>query len=175
MISSSVGSGHPRSDKSSCEIPHEYVSRQGNLSGKIISIKRDVPSRKCCDFFRTALFSDKLLLHMSPEELFWHNSYFFRAAISSKQLLFLRSSFFRTVISRQQLFFQKSYFFRAKLLSSSHFLKIRISLGQLHFGTATFLAEKLFRTKISTVELLFRRWYFCTASTFSEELHFGKS
>ena len=37
VISSLVGSGHP--DKYSYEIPHEYLSVWGNLSGKIISIK----------------------------------------------------------------------------------------------------------------------------------------
>ena len=39
MIPSSVCSGHP--GKYSYEIPHEYLSGWGNLSGKIISIKRN--------------------------------------------------------------------------------------------------------------------------------------
>ena len=34
-----VGSGHP--DRYSYEIPNEYLSGWGNLSGKIISIKRN--------------------------------------------------------------------------------------------------------------------------------------
>ena len=38
MISSSVGSGHP--GKYSYEIHHEYLKWWGNLSGKIISVKR---------------------------------------------------------------------------------------------------------------------------------------
>ena len=37
--SSLVGSGHP--DKYSYEISHEHLSEWGNLSGKIISIKRN--------------------------------------------------------------------------------------------------------------------------------------
>ena len=36
------------------------------------------------------------------------------------------------------------------------------------------MAKDLFRTKISTEALLFQIRYFCTASTISEELHFGK-
>ena len=92
---------------------------------------------------------------------------FFGGAISSEQLLFLRCSFFRTVtysmLISQQLFFQNSYFFRAKLLPRNHFLRIRRSLRQFLFGTATFLAEELFRIKIYTEELLLRsRCFFCT-------------
>ena len=102
-------------------------------------------------------------------------SYFFKAAISSQHLIFLKSFFFRTVTSSQQLlFFQNSCCFRAKLLSGNHHMRIGSSLGQLIFGTATFLAEELFRINISIEELLFRSRYFCTTSTFSEKLHFGK-
>ena len=39
MIFSSVGSGH--TIKYSFKIPHEYLSRWGNLLEKIISIKRN--------------------------------------------------------------------------------------------------------------------------------------
>ena len=39
MISSSVGFGH--SGKYSSEIPYEYLSGWENLSGKMISIKRN--------------------------------------------------------------------------------------------------------------------------------------
>ena len=42
--------------------------------------------------------------------------------------------FFRTVTFSQKLFFQNSFFFGAKLLQSSHFLRIRSSLRQLLFG-----------------------------------------
>ena len=51
-------------------------------------------------------------------------------------------------------YFQNTYFFGAKLLLSSHFLRTGSSLGQLLFGTATFLADELLRIKISTEELL---------------------
>ena len=127
----------------------------------------------CCDFFRTALFSEKLPLLQSNyfdttvtflEQLFFSGHLlFFDELLFSEQSL-LRSSYF----------FQNSYFFRVKLLPNSHHVSTRCSLRQLLFGTATFLAEELFRLKISTEELLFRSSYFCKASTFSEELHFGK-
>ena len=125
----------------------EGTSRQKILN-VISSVRWDFfsndyfPSWICCNFFRTALFLDELLLHTFSVKLFWHNSYFFKVAISSKQLLFLRSSFFRTTTSPQQLFVQNSNFFRAKLLPRSHFLTIGSSFGQLLFGAATFLAEK---------------------------------
>ena len=115
----------------------------------------DFPSRICCDFFRTALFPEKLLLQ---------NSYFFGAST-----FFLTSSFFRTVNSLRQLFFQSSHFFRGK----KHHLKTGSSLvAKVLFGTAAFLAKELFRMKISTE--LIRNRYFCKPSTISEELHFGK-
>ena len=108
------------------------------------------------------------------------SSHFFRATTSTTQLLFqsscfLRISFFRTVIPHSSyFFFQNDYFFSANPLPSSHFLRIGTSLGQSLFRTATFLTEGLFRIKISIEELLFRTRCFYTASTFSEELHFGK-
>ena len=100
----------------------------------------------------------------STKQLHFRSSYFFKAAAFF--------SFFRTVTFSQQLFFQNSFFFRAKILQSSHFLRIRSSSWQLLFGTAVF---SLFRIKISKKELLFQSRYFCTVSTFSEKLHFGKS
>ena len=67
-----------------------------------------------CDFFRTALFLEKLLLHTSSEQLLRHNNYFFGAAISSELLLSLRSFLFQNshlfgaVIFLEQLIFQKT-------------------------------------------------------------------
>ena len=126
--------------------------------------------------FGEALFSKKLYFTaLVLEKLLRHNSYIFGAAISSEQLLFLRSSVFERVIFLQQLFFQNTYFFEAKLLLSSHVLRIGSSLGQLLLGTDTFLADELLRIKISTEELLCRSMCFCTAPAFTEELHFRKS
>ena len=69
-----------------------------------------------------------------------------------------------------------SYFLAiAKLLQSSHFLRIESYLRYLLFGEAIFLAEELFRIKISIEELLVQSRYFCIASTFSGEQHFRKS
>ena len=122
------------------------------------------PSRMCCDIFRTALFLEKLLLHNFLEWQLRHNSYVFGAAVFF--------SFLRTVTFSQQLFFQNGFFFMAKILQSSHFLRIKSSSWHLLFRTAIFF---LFRIKISKKELLFQSRYFCTVSTFSEKLHFGKS
>ena len=111
------------------------------------------------------------------------SSHFFRVTTSTQQLLFRGSyffrtaavfSFFRTVTFSQELFFQNSFFFGAKILQSSHFLRIGGSLQQLLFGTAIF-SEELFRIKMSKKELLFQSRYFCTASTFSKKLYFGKN
>ena len=123
------------------------------------------------------LFQDNFILVEATSSLF------FRVTTSTQQLLFWGSyffriaavfSFFRTVTFSQELFFQNSFFFGAKILQSSHFLRIGGSLQQLLFGTAIF-SEELFRIKISKKELLFQSRYFCTASTFSEKLYFGKN
>ena len=45
----------------------------------------------------------------------------------------------------------------------------------MFFGPATFLEEEFFRAKIASEELLFWSRNFCTTTTFSEDLHFGKS
>ena len=114
----------------------------------------DFPSDIFSDFFRTALFSEKLLLHTSlttstfdttvtlSEHLFLQRSCFF-----------LRSSVLERVVSSQQLFFWIPNFLGTKLLLSSHFVRIESSLGKLLFGAATFL-EYLLGIKISTEELL---------------------
>ena len=75
------------------------------------------------------------------------SSHFFRVTASTQDLLFRGSyffrtaavfSFFRTVTFSQELFFQNNFFFGAKILQSSHFLRIESSLQQLLFGTAIF-------------------------------------
>ena len=123
------------------------------------------------------LFQDNFILVEAT------SSHFFRVTTSTQQLLFRGSyffrtaavfSFFRTVTFSQELFFQNSFFFGAKILQSSHFLRIGGSLQQLLFGTAIF-SEELFRIKISKKKLLFQSRYFCTASTFSEKLYFGEN
>ena len=115
----------------------------GNHSWKIISTKRntnltwdvfvwndDLSSCIWSDFLKTALLLERLFLHASSEWLLQHKSYFLGVVIFSDQLLFLMSFLSRAVTFPQQLFFQNSYFIRAKLLSSSHFLRIGSCLGQ---------------------------------------------
>ena len=102
----------------------------------------------------------------------------------SGQLCFRRSYFFSLPQSNyfyiteesplhSSYFFQNSYCFSAKLISSSHFLRIGRSLEKFHFETATRLEEELFRIKMSTEKLLFQSRCFCK-TFFSEELNFGK-
>ena len=93
-------------------------------------------------------------------------SYFFRTAV-----VFF---FFRRVTFSQELFFQNSFFFGAKILQSSHFLRIGGSLQQLLFEQL-FFSEELFRIKISKKEPFFQSRYFCTTSTFLEKLYSGLS
>ena len=85
-------------------------------------------------------FQDKFILGEAT------SSHFFRVTTSTQHLLFRDSyffrtaaffPFFRTVTFSQELFFQNSFFFGVKLLQSRHFLRIRSSLRQLLFGTAT--------------------------------------
>ena len=122
-IFSSVGSGGY-----SWGISYEYLPGWGNILGKIISIKRNHKSnlfsfsnsdflfRMFCDFFRTTLFLEKLLLQTFSEWLLRHNSYLFGTAIFSKQLIFspfleqsrFRSSYFIRIAS-----FLEQKFYRA--------------------------------------------------------------
>ena len=105
--------------------------------------------------FGEATSSHSFRVTASTQQLLFRKSYFLRAAA------FLRSSVFERIISLQQLFFQNTCF-----------LRIGSSLGQLPFGTATFLVEEFFRIKIPTEEFLCQSRYFCPASIFSEVLHF---
>ena len=123
------------------------------------------------------LFQDNFILVEAT------SSHFLRVTTSTQQLLFWCSyffrtaavfCFFRTVTFLQELFFQSSFFFGAKILQTSHFLRIGSSLRQLLYWTAIF-SEELFRIKVSKKELPFQSSYFCRASAFSEKLHFRKT
>ena len=105
------------------------------------------------------LFQDNFILVEAT------SSGFFRVTTWTQQLLFRGSyffrtsavfSFFRTVTFSQELFFQNSFFFGAKILQSSHFLRIGGSLQQLLCGTAIF-SEELFRIKISKKRATFSK------------------
>ena len=92
-------------------------------------------------------------------------------------LFFKELPFSQQSLLRGSHFFLNSYFFRAKLLPSRHFLRIGSSLGQVLFGTPTFLVEKPYkdifrrRTFPNQVVLcnIFRR------VTFWKKLFFRKS
>ena len=124
------------------------------------------------------LFQDNLILVEAT------SSNFFSVTTSTQQSLFRAKyffrtaavfSFFRTATFSQEFFFQNSFFFGAKMLQSSHFLRIGSSLRQLLFGTAIFFSEELFKIMLYKKELLFQSRCFCTASIFSEKLRFGKN
>ena len=96
------------------------------------------------------------------------------------QILFLGAYFFGRINSLQQLFFPINYFFRGKPLSSSHFLRIGSSLGQLLFRTATFLEEEFlgdihlqksyfFKAGSSAQHQLFQKSHILEKATFSEK------
>ena len=103
------------------------------------------------------------LIAIFPEQLFLQCCYFIWGV-----------SFFRTVTSSQQPFFQNSYFFsRAKLLPSSHFLRIGSSLGQVLFRTPTFLVQKLFKIKTFSEEVLFQPG--TSAQLFQKSYYFEKA
>ena len=131
-----------------------------------------------------------LLVYLATfsEELYFCRSHFLTLPQSNcfdttvtlpEQLFFQSGCFFWGVPFSKEPFPCSSYFFRIPNFSernfySSHFLIIGSSLGQLLFGTVTFLPEELLNIKITTEELLCRSRYFCAASAFSEELHFQK-
>ena len=111
MISSSVSSGYP--GNYSYEIPHEYLSGWGNLSGKMISIKRNHWSN--LDFFFKWRFPFSHMLRLFQDNFIFEeatSSYFFRVTIST-QLLFRSSYFFRAVAFFEELLFQNSHLFVA--------------------------------------------------------------
>ena len=93
------------------------------------------------------LFQDKFIFVEAT------SSHFFRVTTLTQQVLFWGScffrtaavfSFFRTVAFSQELFFQNSFIFEAKILQSSHFLRIESSLRQLLFRTAIFFGGTVY-------------------------------
>ena len=175
MISSSVGSS-----QYSWRILHEYLPGWGNLSGKIISIKRNHQSGV---YFQIAISLIGCVATFSGQLYFWRSyfftlfqsDYFDTAVTFSEQLCFQSSCFFllffTTVTYSQQLFFQNSFFFRVTILQSSHFLRIRSPLWQLLFGTTVF---SLFRIKISKKELLFQSRYSTQYQKILEKANFSE-
>ena len=117
------------------------------------------------------------------------SSHFFRVNTSTQQLLFWGSyffitaaflSFFRTVTFSHELFFQNSFFFGAKLLESSHFLRIGCSLRQLPFGTVIFfggtvLDKGIWKRATFSKQVLLQSIDLFRKATFWKKLIFQKS
>ena len=129
----------------------------------------DFPSRICCHFFRTTLFWQKLLLHAFSKyfdttvifsgQLFLHKSCCF--------LLFQNRHFFGGVIFTEQLIFG------AKILQSSHFLRIGGSLQQLFFrkncvGQRYLKKGYFFKAGTSGKHQPFQKSYILEKTDFSE-------
>ena len=109
IISSSVGSGHP--GKYSYDIPHDYLKGWGNLSGKIISVKRN-HSSNLVSFFSNSNSPPTPTSPLPPHThtpshvlpLFQNNfilgeatsSHFFRVTTLTQHLLFRNRYFSRT-------------------------------------------------------------------------------
>ena len=110
MISSSVVSCHP--GMYSCRILHGYLSEWGNLSGKIISIKRHCKSN-LVSFFKLKFLFSHLLPLFQDTFTFGVASNFFRVTTSTEQLLF------RSSISSGQLLF--SFFSEQSLFRRNYF------------------------------------------------------
>ena len=131
-----------------------------------------------------AIFLLECVTTYSGTFYFWRNYFFtllqsnyFDTTINfSKQLFFRAATFFEELPFSEQSPLRSSHFFRiATFFPFIHFLEIGCSLEQVLFGTPTLMLMKLFRIKSFSQEVLIRTRYFCAASTFSEELLFGKS
>ena len=100
------------------------ISIKGKHKFNFFFSNGNFPSRICSDFFRTALFLEKLLLH-------------------SKQLTRAATLLFFRVTASTQLHFWSSYFIRAATCQNSHF-----------FTAVFFPKYQLFQSKTPTKMLL---------------------
>ena len=149
MISSSIGFGHP--GKYSFGNPHEYLSGWRKLS-RIWDFfsNSDFSSPICCDFFRTVLFLEKLLLQNFSEYLLRHNSYFFRAANSSEELIFLRISFFKTVTFFEVVIFSSWLLYQSETSTEQPLFENKKIFRGFTFWSSCLFGRELFRIKTST-------------------------
>ena len=122
---------------------------------------------------RTALFSEKLLsshffiVIPLTLQLLFRSNYFFRVSAFYDELLFQNRHFSAAVIFSEQLFFQSEISTKQPSLENRKIFRVA------SFRNGYFFGKGIVQNK-NTEELLFRSSYFCTASTISEELHFGK-
>ena len=119
-------------------------------------------------YFGTALFLEKLLLHTFSVQIFS-----IKTVIFSEQL-FLQSSclFWGAPFLEQSLF--PSIIFLEYLFFLSETSTQKPDLENWKFSSAVTF-QNSYSQKTSTEELLFRSRFFCTTSTFSKKQDFGKS
>ena len=139
-----------------------------------------------------ATFSGQIYFWRNYFFTFLHKNYFDTTVTFLKQLLLQSFYFLRSFLLENShhftavIFPRIAIFFRARLLPSSHFLRIGSSLGQAVFQTLTFLMDKLFRIKTfqkryffepgtSVQHRLFQKSYFLEKVNFSEKQYFTLS
>ena len=144
----------------------------------------DFPSGIFSDFFRAALFSQKLLLHISlttsTQQLLFRSIYFFRAVVFLKELRFQKNHFlagvifseyliFRNQTSNEQLFCENRKFFRAVTFRSNYFFREAIAQNKDICTRAP-----LIEAGTSTQHQLFRKSYIFEKPTFPESYLFER-
>ena len=123
----------------------------------------------CITTFSGQLYFWRGYFFTSTQQLHFPTPYFFRAAAFF--------SFFRTATFLQHLFFHNSFFFRTKILQSSHLLRMRSSLWQLHFwapvspclGKKYLKKSYFFKAGTSTHYQLFQKRYILEKANVSEK------
>ena len=127
------------------------------------------------DFFRTALFLEKLLLHISltnsTQLLLSQSIYFFRASAFFRELRFRKDHFLTAVIFSEYLISRNEASTEQPLCENRKFFREVTFQKSYFFGGLI----ELLRVKYLQKSSFDRSRYFCTASAFSEELHFRKS
>ena len=140
------------------------------------------PSGIFSNFFRAALFSEKLLLHTSlttsTQQLLFPSICFFRAAAFFKDLRFRKSHFlaavifseyliFRNKTSTEQPYCKNSKFFRAVTFQNSYFLGGVIAWNKDIYGRAP-----LIKADTSTQNQHFQKSYIFEKPSFPGGLPF---
>ena len=123
MISSLAGSDHP--GKYLYEVPHEYLSGWGRLSGKIISIKHNH-----WDFFSNSNFHSRSPIQDSFIFGEAASSHYFWVTTSTQQLLSRSNYFFTIATFFNQLLSQNSHFFAVIFFESRSFSQTKLSKEQ---------------------------------------------
>ena len=105
-------------------------------------------------YFTEALFQ-KLLLHISLEQLFRHSSYIFGDSYFFRAAAFLGgASFSKDSFSCSSCFFIKAIFFRSETSTEQPLLENRKLFRGVTFRKSYFFADELIRIKTSTKEFV---------------------